>query len=503
MKTAASRSHSAALVKLLGYTPAPPAEAPAAAAGAEARPKLGRPSEGAPGVGATAPAEKPKMTPRNGESRNFTGEDGRFIYYRGMRLSFMCGQVLLVRRLHLSQNPARNVKFLGNLQGTEGEWGGALHAASERAHAAGLVLLMARQYSDLNVSRPGGLDSNHCLHLFNHFRPPDKKMISKWETYFPVALHRTYDRLVRQPLAIAAEQLSTLSFETLFDALREKELRRAAAARDPRRRWLLLVTRRWRSRTALVVDDSVLARYRDGREWYRGALQAVHGDGTADVRYEDGDFERRVPAERILSAEREEGEWEYAVAAPDETKADSEQRHPWWPASEHFVAFVQESASARARERGVCPFSLAPPPAGRSYASNRSCRSASPRCAPRRPAASPAVSPAASRRPPRRPPRQTRRAPAGQSPPRPARKSGRGRCCSSARGATGAAVVAVGRWRGIARRRRRPARPTAAGWRSARGSCICFASSRCCFWRWWRRSCARRTFSPHSPTGRR
>ena len=353
MKTAASRSHSAALVKLLGYTPAPPAEAPAAAAGAEARPKLGRPSEGAPGVGATAPAEKPKMTPRNGESRNFTGEDGRFIYYRGMRLSFMCGQVLLVRRLHLSQNPARNVKFLGNLQGTEGEWGGALHAASERAHAAGLVLLMARQYSDLNVSRPGGLDSNHCLHLFNHFRPPDKKMISKWETYFPVALHRTYDRLVRQPLAIAAEQLSTLSFETLFDALREKELRRAAAARDPRRRWLLLVTRRWRSRTALVVDDSVLARYRDGREWYRGALQAVHGDGTADVRYEDGDFERRVPAERILSAEREEGEWEYAVAAPDETKADSEQRHPWWPASEHFVAFVQESASARARERCV------------------------------------------------------------------------------------------------------------------------------------------------------
>ena len=154
-------------------------------------------------------------------------------------------------------------------------------------------------------------------------------------------------------MAIAAEQLSTLSFETLFDALREKELRRAAAARDPRRRWLLLVTRRWRSRTALVVDDSVLARYRDGREWYRGALQAVHGDGTADVRYEDGDFERRVPAERILSAEREEGEWEYAVAAPDETKADSEQRHPWWPASEHFVAFVEESASARARERCV------------------------------------------------------------------------------------------------------------------------------------------------------
>lgn len=55
-------------------------------------------------------------------------------------------------------------------------------------------------------------------------RPSEKKMINKWETYMPVALHRTYDRLVRQPLRLATTQLDAYPFESLFDALREKEL---------------------------------------------------------------------------------------------------------------------------------------------------------------------------------------------------------------------------------------------------------------------------------------
>ena len=215
VKMPASRSHSSALVRLLGYTPAPPDTS--GAAPGEAKPPKPKPKPAVPAASGAL-----KTTPRNGESRNFLGEDGRFIYYRGMRLSFLCGQVLLVRRKDLSSNPARNVKFLGNLQGTPAEWGGALAAARERAKAAGLVLLLAKQYSELNINLPGGLDSNHCLHLFNHFRPPEKKMISKWETYFPVALHRTYDRLVRQPLSISSERLASLSFESLFDALKEQ-----------------------------------------------------------------------------------------------------------------------------------------------------------------------------------------------------------------------------------------------------------------------------------------
>jgi len=121
-----------------------------------------------------------------------------------------------------------------------------------------------------------------------------------------------------------------------------QELRRAAAARDPRHRWLLLVTRRWRSRTSLSVGDSVVARYQDGREWYRGTISLLSAEGSADVKYEDGDFEKRVPADRLLSVDREEGEWDYSVVAPDESKEDSDQRHPWWPASEHFVDFVPE-----------------------------------------------------------------------------------------------------------------------------------------------------------------
>lgn len=356
IKMSASRSHTSALTQLLGYTPETPEGSTvnyavgvtatgAAGPSALQPPKPKAPPRFVPGPDSGASgnaAAVVKATPRNGESRNFLGEDGKFIYYRGMRLSFMCGQVLLVRRKELSSNPARNVKFLGNLQGTSEEWGGVLEAARERADAAGLILFLAKQYSELNINLPGGLDSNHCLHLFNHFRPAEKKMISKWETYFPVALHRTYDRLVRQPLTITAERLASVSFESLFDVLKEQELRRAAAAKDPRRRCLLLVTRRWKSRTMLEVGDRIVARFRDGREWYRGVITTVHSDGYADVRYEDGDFEKHVPRDRMLSVEREEGEWEYSIVPPDESKADSDQRHPWWPASDHFVDFVPE-----------------------------------------------------------------------------------------------------------------------------------------------------------------
>ena len=41
-------------------------------------------------------------------------------------------------------------------------------------------------------------------------------MINKWETYMPIALHRTYDRLYRQPHTLTAATLETLDFESLF-----------------------------------------------------------------------------------------------------------------------------------------------------------------------------------------------------------------------------------------------------------------------------------------------
>ena len=160
-----------------------------------------------------------------------------------MKLAFSNAQVLLVRRERLGTNPARNVKFLGNLQGPPSDWQDELAAAQERARQAGLVLVLARRYDELHLTRPGGLDSNHCLHLFNHFRPAEKKMINKWETYMPIALHRTYERLVRQPLHMSAGPLAALQFDGLFDKLREREIQPTSisAAEEKTQRSLLLV----------------------------------------------------------------------------------------------------------------------------------------------------------------------------------------------------------------------------------------------------------------------
>ena len=181
--------------------------------------------------------ERKGPVPRNQESRNFDGHSGRHINYRGMKLAFSNAQVLLVRRERLGTNPARNVKFLGNLQGPPSDWQSALAAAKERAQQAGLVLVLARQYDELHLTRPGGLDSNHCLHLFNHFRPSEKKMINKWETYMPIALHRTYERLVRQPVHVTAAQLQGLQFDGLFDKLRERDIQKVQEpAEEPKQR---------------------------------------------------------------------------------------------------------------------------------------------------------------------------------------------------------------------------------------------------------------------------
>ena len=101
------------------------------------------------------------------------------------------GQVLLVRRQVLGSIPARNIKFLGNLQGKPDEWGAAFAAAQARAREAGLFLSVFRRYDELHLSNHGGIDSNHCLHLFNHFRPAGKKMIAKWEAHL-LAPSRTF-----------------------------------------------------------------------------------------------------------------------------------------------------------------------------------------------------------------------------------------------------------------------------------------------------------------------
>ena len=321
-KLASSRSHSAAVVALLGYVPSTPA---ASEAGVKQEPSgtYGRLARSAPAAAhasasSSAPPKpsvaeragrppksesRPAPVPKNHESRNFGGHDARHINYRGMKLAFSNAQVLLVRRERLGTNPARNVKFLGNLQGPPSDWQDELAAAQERARQAGLVLVLARRYDELHLTRPGGLDSNHCLHLFNHFRPAEKKMINKWETYMPIALHRTYERLVRQPLHMSAGPLAALQFDGLFDKLREREIQPTSisAAEEKTQRSLLLVTRTWVSETTLQPGEAVVARFQDGQDWFTGVVEGIGADGagpdgSVSVAYDDGDFEADVPA---------------------------------------------------------------------------------------------------------------------------------------------------------------------------------------------------------------
>ena len=310
-KLASSRSHTAAVVALLGYVPSTPAalepgvkQEPGAkaytSASSIAPPK---PNLAERTVKPSKSESRPAPVPKNHESRNFGGHDARHINYRGMKLAFSNAQVLLVRRERLGTNPARNVKFLGNLQGPPSDWQSELVAAKVRAQQAGLVLVLARQYDELHLTRPGGLDSNHCLHLFNHFRPTEKKMINKWETYMPIALHRTYERLVRQPLHMSAGPLGALQFDGLFDKLREREIQQTSIspAEEKTQRSLLLVTRTWVSETTLQPGEAVVARFQDGHDWYTGVVESIGADGagadgSVSVAYDDGDFEVDVPA---------------------------------------------------------------------------------------------------------------------------------------------------------------------------------------------------------------
>ena len=52
-----------------------------------------------------------------------------------------------------------------------------------------------------------------------------------WQAYNPIALHRTYERLTRQQQTLVTpEQLSGLTFDGLFDALRDSEIAPLGAA---------------------------------------------------------------------------------------------------------------------------------------------------------------------------------------------------------------------------------------------------------------------------------
>ena len=143
------------------------------------------------------------------------------------------------------------------------------------------------------------------------------------------------------PLTIGVPQLGRMRFDGLFENVvrprpdfrgPEKPSVAPPPPAEARPKRLLLVTRRWRSATTPQAGERVVCRYADGQDWYKGELGRVNVRlRTADVQYEDGDFEANVPLDRVLSCEGESGSWDYMVTGPpidpDEQAPDG-QAHP-------------------------------------------------------------------------------------------------------------------------------------------------------------------------------
>lgn len=66
-------------------------------------------------------------------------------------------------------------------------------------------------------------------------------------------------------------------------------------------------------KNTLRKGDKVSAQWSNGR-WYPGTLTAVYSDGTADVRYDDGDRSRGLPFAKIRLVKRPMLEVEVEVA---------------------------------------------------------------------------------------------------------------------------------------------------------------------------------------------
>ena len=65
-----------------------------------------------------------------------------------------------------------------------------------------------------------------------------------------------------------------------------------------------------------VGEAGVEAQWRSGRKWYSVAVEAVHGDGTAALRYADGDFWGAVPPTKVR---RGRAVWQGAPPPPPAT----------------------------------------------------------------------------------------------------------------------------------------------------------------------------------------
>jgi len=75
-----------------------------------------------------------------------------------------------------------------------------------------------------------------------------------------------------------------------------------------------------------------------------------------EVEYDDGDYEYDVTRDRLLSVEREAGEWSYLVSGPN---TGSTHQHPWWPVTEQFVDMISVEVQPSQVPAEVCALQAA------------------------------------------------------------------------------------------------------------------------------------------------
>lgn len=89
------------------------------------------------------------------------------------------------------------------------------------------------------------------------------------------------------------------------------------------------------------VGDDIEARYRGGRKWYPGTIRSVNGDGTCDLRYNDGDTERDIGTGLIrkrdsteyLVSEKDGRARDWAFSKSDKVEARFGGRSRWFKAT--------------------------------------------------------------------------------------------------------------------------------------------------------------------------
>ena len=255
------------------------------------------------------------MTPKNAPSANFGGDKaGKFIFYRGMKLLFSSGNVVLVRRQTLGSTPRTSVPR----QPPRRRRDRAAEAAMAAAAAACAIGAPSTTIST-STSRRARLEP---------LPPPLQPLPAREEDDLKWDVHRPPPHLRAvgaPPMTVGADDLDAFEFTSLFDKLRTKDVeevvKRAKGTVGRHRRDL--------------GSSHDYVRALDGS--CAGSV-AVTPPPDADGSDGGGSGSLTLMAGTTSSASRARaqyaGEWAVGVLGGGSTQqAEEALQHPWWPTS--------------------------------------------------------------------------------------------------------------------------------------------------------------------------